>query len=320
MDHLISIIVPVYNTDKFLKECIESILRQTYSNIQLILINDGSTDNSLKICNHYKSIDDRVLVIDKPNSGVSATRNLGLSVADGDYIGFVDSDDYIEESMYEELLKRMIEDNSDLCAMMACTINFFDIQRIKRGQTLSGLEALKYLLLLKFPASLCACLYSRDIINDLILNEDIHFFEDFEFNFNVLLNASRVSMYSKKLYNYRFNENSTNRHDINYKRMTCLNIYDLIITKLKRRHIEYVKYAAYFRTHCIITVILSISKSQEIKDEYYRIAQLNAIKVIKEAMFSQYVPITYKATIFAFSIVPKLFPKILYHIKSMMVS
>jgi len=316
MGHLISIVVPIYNAEKFLVECIESILRQTYRNIQLILINDGSTDDSLSICNQYKSVDDRVLVIDKPNSGVSATRNLGLSVAEGDYIGFVDSDDYIEENMYEELLKRIIEDNSDLCAMTAYTINCLDIQGIKGRQTLDGLEALEYLLLLKFPTSLWASLYSRDIIKELTLNNDIHFFEDFEFNFKVLLNSSRVSMCDKRLYNYRINETSANSQEINDKRMTCLNIYDLIITKIERQNNEYIKYAAYFRTHCMITVILSISKSQKVKEEYYRIAQLNAILIIKEVIFSQYVPTLHKVTIFAFLIFPKFFPKLLCHIKS----
>lgn len=316
MDPLISILVPVYNAEKFLVECIESILRQTYRNIQLILINDGSIDNSLSICNYYKYIDSRVLVIDKPNSGVSATRNLGLSVAEGDFIGFVDSDDFIEENMYEELLKRMIEDDSDLCAMTAYTINYLDKQGIKSRKTLEGREALKYLLLLEFPTSLWACLYSRNIIKDLALNIDIHFFEDFEFNFKVLLNSNRVSMCDERLYNYRKNETSANSQGINGKRMTCLNIYDLIITKIERGDDEYLKYASYFRAHCIITCILSISKSHEVKEKYYKIVYLNAKLRIKETIFSQYVPFRHKATILAFLIFPRIFPKILYYINS----
>ncbi|HCJ56219.1 MAG TPA: hypothetical protein DHV55_01640, partial [Clostridiaceae bacterium] len=138
MSSLISIIVPIYNAERYLVGCIESILAQTYKNIQVILVNDGSTDNSLKICNLYKSLDSRVIVIDKLNEGVSATRNLGLQVAKGDYIGFVDSDDHIEKNMYEVLLNKIKRDRSDLCAMSSYTINNYT----GNSNLVSNIEAL----------------------------------------------------------------------------------------------------------------------------------------------------------------------------------
>lgn len=93
---MISIIVPVYNVDTFLKKCVDSILSQSYKNFELILVDDGSTDNSGNICDYYASIDKRVRVIHKINGGVGAARNTGMSIAKGKYITFIDSDDYVE--------------------------------------------------------------------------------------------------------------------------------------------------------------------------------------------------------------------------------
>lgn len=103
----VSIIVPIYNVEKYLPKCIESILNQTYKDLELILVDDGSPDNSPKICDEYAQKDDRVIVIHKPNGGVSSARNAGLDIATGQYIGFVDPDDYIASDMYELMIKEL---------------------------------------------------------------------------------------------------------------------------------------------------------------------------------------------------------------------
>ena len=103
LNELISIIVPVYNVEKYLKKCIDSILNQTYSNIEILLIDDGSTDNSGIICDNFKKRDSRIKVVHKKNSGVSSTRNYGLDLATGKYISFVDSDDFVECDFIENL-------------------------------------------------------------------------------------------------------------------------------------------------------------------------------------------------------------------------
>ena len=110
----ISIIVPIYNVEKYLTNCIDSILNQTFKDFELILVNDGSTDNSLEICKHYKDIDDRICIIDKKNGGASSARNAGLDIAKGEYIGFVDSDDYIHPQMYELLYNQIIKNKADI--------------------------------------------------------------------------------------------------------------------------------------------------------------------------------------------------------------
>lgn len=119
----ISIIVPIYNREKYLRQCIDSILNQTHTNLELILIDDGSEDDSSQICDEYGQKDARVIVKHQPNRGVSAARNAGLDLATGDYIAFVDSDDYIEERMYECLLSMLKSNDAD---MAICNLQQFD--------------------------------------------------------------------------------------------------------------------------------------------------------------------------------------------------
>ena len=111
---LISVIVPVYKVEKYLEKCIESVLKQTYTNLQIILVDDGSPDNCGKICDEYAKKDSRIEVIHKANGGLSDARNVGISKAKGRYIGFVDSDDYIKEDMYEILLNLIKKYDADV--------------------------------------------------------------------------------------------------------------------------------------------------------------------------------------------------------------
>lgn len=114
MDRLISIVVPIYKVEKYLPKCIESILNQTFTDFELILINDGSPDKCGEICDQYALLDSRIKVIHKENGGLSSARNEGIEVAQGSYIGFVDGDDFIAEDMYETLYNNMINYNADI--------------------------------------------------------------------------------------------------------------------------------------------------------------------------------------------------------------
>lgn len=114
-ESLISIIIPIYNAEKYLNKCIDSIIMQTYKNLEIILVNDGSTDTSGTICDNYAATDNRIKVHHKPNGGVSSARNAGIDAAQGEFIAFVDSDDYIDSDMYERLHRRITETNGDIC-------------------------------------------------------------------------------------------------------------------------------------------------------------------------------------------------------------
>ena len=116
---LISVIVPVYNVEKYLENCVNTLVKQTYRNIEILLINDGSTDKSGWLCEELAQKDERIKVFHKPNGGLSDARNYGVEKANGEYIGFVDSDDYVHELMYEKLLNAIITSNAD---MSECTV------------------------------------------------------------------------------------------------------------------------------------------------------------------------------------------------------
>lgn len=111
---IISVVVPIYNVENYLEKCIKSIQKQTYHNIEIILVDDGSTDMSGKICDEFKKVDFRVKVIHQKNSGLTVARRNGVSLATGKYVGFVDGDDWIEPDMYEYMLNKAISDNSDI--------------------------------------------------------------------------------------------------------------------------------------------------------------------------------------------------------------
>lgn len=137
---VISVIVPVYNVEKYLSQCIESILNQTFNNLELILIDDGSTDNSGEICDEYAIKDNRIRVIHKENGGISSARNTGLNATKGDYIAFVDSDDYIAMDMFEKMLDIAIKTNAD---MVKCGFNEFNINSVKRTVNFGKQEILE---------------------------------------------------------------------------------------------------------------------------------------------------------------------------------
>ena len=115
MKELITVIIPIYNAEKWIERCVDSVLRQKYKNLEILLINDSSTDNSKEICKKMQYKDDRVkLICQKENKGVSAARNRGIELAKGDYIAFVDADDYIDNDMYCSLYENMKKENVDL--------------------------------------------------------------------------------------------------------------------------------------------------------------------------------------------------------------
>ena len=119
----VSIILPIYNVGVYLERSIESVRNQTLQEIEIILVNDGSEDESLKICKEYEKKDKRIKVIDKLNGGVSSARNAGLKIASGEYIAFLDPDDYVEMNMYENMYNKIMENNSDMCVCNYIIVN-----------------------------------------------------------------------------------------------------------------------------------------------------------------------------------------------------
>lgn len=195
----ITIIVPIYNTEKYIEKCINSIINQTYTNLEIILIDDGSTDNSGNICDNYALKDNRIKVVHKKNEGVSIARNIGIEKASGEYVGFVDSDDYIESTMYEVLIKDIIENQTDI-AVCNCSVNGnskFEKNILNRHEMLD--------LILdkdKFRGYVCNKIYKLKLLKNLRFEENIHLCEDLLFNCNYIARSEKMSIIDRKLYNY----------------------------------------------------------------------------------------------------------------------
>ena len=128
----LSIIVTIYNREKYLEKCINSILNQTFNSFELILVNDGSTDRSADICDKYANLDSRVRVIHKKNGGVSSARNVGIDNSNGEYIGFVDSDDYIKDDMYEIMYTKAKEFLADIVICRCIDVKEDEIKNVKK--------------------------------------------------------------------------------------------------------------------------------------------------------------------------------------------
>lgn len=238
---LISVIVPVFNAEKYLNSCIESILSQSYENLELLLINDGSTDNSLDICKRYNKIDNRIRVISKQNSGVSNTRNHGIEVSKGEYITFVDSDDMIKENMLKVLYERLLENKADLST---CNYEYdYSGHRIpKKKRMPSGyykVSELKNVLIddgtmsgILF-GSVWNCLYKKRIIteNNIRFATNVKHNEDGLFNLNYFKYCDSIyALNNEHLYIYRYNEVSASNS--NYLNKDRFKVVDKEIIKL----------------------------------------------------------------------------------------
>lgn len=206
---LISVIVPVYNVESYLEKCIESIQNQSYKSLEIILVNDGSTDSSGDICDKYAACDKRIRVIHQKNGGISSARNTGLEVANGDYIAFVDSDDYIDFKMYEDLLNILKEYNLDI---IDCG-SFRDKNGMITGGCNDGQieiyekdDALRLAMHDGFT-SVWNKLYKRDIVISIRFPEGRKF-EDSAISYLYIANANRIGHINRSYYYYRLNLNS----------------------------------------------------------------------------------------------------------------
>lgn len=191
--NLISVIIPVYNTAEYLPRCLDSILNNTYRNLEIICVNDGSPDNSLEILNDYAARDSRIKVIDQKNAGVSAARNRGLDEATGEYIAFVDSDDWVHRQYFEVLLRCILESGADI---QVC--DEIHTQEIPSDaaiqQEFSENAVLDERCSLENSLNVCKRLYKKRIVGDTRFSSEIRIGEDSVFNLELHHNTNGVRM------------------------------------------------------------------------------------------------------------------------------
>ncbi len=208
---LLSVIVPVYNVQDYLDVCIKSILLQTYRNIELIIVDDGSTDKSGEICDSYKLRDNRIIVIHKSNGGLSDARNAGLAVATGEYLGFVDSDDWVDCYMYEILMRELTSNAADISVCER--VLFGDAKYVDYGETgkteiCDREKALDYLYQdEKYRSHVWNKLYRKELFDGIVFPPGKNFEDAFVMH-RVFERASKVVFVDKGLYYYRQRSNS----------------------------------------------------------------------------------------------------------------
>lgn len=213
MSDKISVIVPVYNVEKYLNRCVQSITDQTYENLEIILVDDGSPDNCGVLCDVWAKKDSRIRVVHKPNGGLSSARNAGIDIATGQYVGFVDSDDYIHPQMYEKLYAALLETGADISI---CNYDYVDEQTGEPDLNMRAASPLKDGVLTRkqayekigrivhgygFYVTAWNKLYHRSIFEDLRFKEGfIH--EDEFFVHHLFSHCSRIATISDRLYLY----------------------------------------------------------------------------------------------------------------------
>lgn len=208
----VSVIVPIYRVAQYLPECIESIRQQDHRNIEMILVDDGSDDGSGRIADEYAGIDDRIAVIHQANGGVSAARNAGLDKASGEYVCFVDGDDYVMHDYVSYLLQIALEYDADISLTTAMFSNFDRVQTNDDSVQIYGAEkATELMLCYRFPIGCYCRMLKREFMekHNIRFRNELFIGEGFNFNMDCIQRANKIAVGHRKVYYYRRdNENS----------------------------------------------------------------------------------------------------------------
>ena len=316
-DKLISIIVPVYNVEKYLKKCVYSILNQSYKNLEVILVNDGSTDNSGKICDELSREDSRIKVYHKDNGGLSDARNYGVAKANGEYVGFVDSDDYIDQYMYENLYKAIREYNTQIaeCGITRVYKNnklrpHYDGEEYslvvdREGYLKEYLENRKV-----YGAAVCKLL-SIDLAKVLKF-PDGKVYEDVFYTLELLKKVDKYTLISGNYYYYYIRGNSITTKTFSSRDMDYIEIIDKIgeytlnnYTKLKEK--LFIRQG--FAYLSIFNQIIQLNDYRQIPEYSILIGKLKNIR--SNIIFNKLAPKSLKIAIILLNINERLYKKVL---------
>jgi len=317
INDLISVIVPVYNVEKYLSQCINSILNQTIKSLEIILVDDGSLDNSGKICDEFSKKDDRIVVIHKENNGLSSARNAGLKIATGSYIGFVDSDDWLDENMYESLLKLIKDTNSDIsCCKFFKTANGEEkIPPINSEviESFNNIEGLNNFYTDLYTQTVVAWnkLYNRKLFDNIIYPiGKIH--EDEGTTYKLFYKANKITYTNRPFYYYRTTPNSITTSKFNKKRLDILDVYDDKIKFIKTINDEgiYSKTLKWY-LFTLINCYFECSNSMEDNQKYLDSIKIKISKIYKDYSKCKEKQLHWIILFSIFKISPKLYNLIL---------
>lgn len=255
----VSVIVPVYNVEKYIKKCLDSLVNQTLKDIEIIVVNDGSKDNSVKIINQYLSKYKNIIYVEKKNGGLSDARNYGMKYAKGDYIAFLDSDDYVDKTIYKKMYNKAVEENADF---VEC--DFYWVYTNKKKEDVGYIYKNKKEMLTYARVVAWNKLIKRDIIKEkfpLKLN-----YEDVEFFYKLIPNINKFSFVKEPLIYYIQRDDSIVNKQ-NYKTGQIFNVLNNVLDYYKKMKLydEYSEELEY--TYTRILLCSSLKRMVKIKDK-----------------------------------------------------
>lgn len=272
----LSIIVPVYNKENYIDACIESIFGQSFTDFELILVNDGSTDNSALKCKKYAAQDSRVVVIDQPNAGVSSARNRGLNIAKGTYTGFVDSDDLIDRDMYELLVKNARAFEADVSACRIRTI--FPYKSISPTEILGPVSYNRHESLLKFfrgdlDMNLNNKIYRTAIARTILFTGHIN--EDILYMCKAFLQGSRTVVENVVKYHYILRDNSVTMGGFNEKWFEPVGVSAEMLTLVAKEGADIISEAKVFdvTTNISLLNLLLLVGKRQYPNQYHAVVK-----------------------------------------------
>lgn len=281
----ISVIIPVYNVEKYLKRCLDSVINQTYKNLEIILIDDGSTDKSGNICDEYAAKDKRIIVIHKENGGLSDARNKGLDICTGDYISFIDSDDWIENGFYEYVVNN-VKDN-DLLIFDYYITNGKNSKWIKYKNAEVELSKEKCLIELakaKLQSYTCNKIYKLDLFDNIRFPKGRNY-EDQAIIHLIIDKCNKIRYYDKAFYYYYQNLNGIT-HTVNYKNYRDFLYVNILRGRfLKKKYPEIYEYHLNYIYSAIAKLCWLYFNKKEYKIRYIFLKKI-VLKKLKNNLFN----------------------------------
>lgn len=315
MNPRISIIVPVYKVEAYLNKCIDSILNQTFEDFELILVNDGSPDKCGEICEDYAKKDSRIRVFHKENGGQATARNFGIDIARGEYIGFVDSDDYIEPEMYEVLYNMCINDN---CDMVNCSSKIYFNNKIKvngNGEKVihSKKEAMRVVIEgLLYDECLWSKLIKKSVLKDLRMPVGI-VYEDTAFVYKIVDKCERIGYIGVPMYNYIKREDSTMDRAVKEVKTDAILVYKEMYEFVKNKYPDVSDIVRIKLSNTCISIMNTIIKQDEFNIHINKYREVS--KVLNKNFYSNIKSKNYhrneKILLLANKINPMLYKKLI---------
>lgn len=312
MENLISVIVPIYNVEDYLRKCIDSIINQTYKNLEIILVDDGSPDNCGKICDEYAQVDARIKVIHKKNGGVSDARNKGIENAKGQYIAFVDPDDSVLPAMFETLLSVAVKENTDI---VQCNYSYIfedghietTAQKITSNILHDEENVFSFFNGEIYPV-IFAKLFKSSLLKNIRFNTNLKISEDRLFVYECCRNAGKIKLL-ESVYYYYLQRSTSAIHVFNIKHFDD----DIYVTQLfLEQYGKYKDVRENLENMIIRRCIGSICKIVSEKKGVERLSEIRKKLLLykKQALFTKEIPMKLKIYFIGIWIFPKVFFKI----------